>query len=338
MDEWAAEHGPHRATVAEPNFSNLFREMTLPALPAAVAGLVREITRRDPDMERVATVISAAPEITAKVLQTVNSSLFSLRNPVLSVRHAVALLGLRHIRPIALSHALVGAIPHPSGELFDHEGFWSDSLIRAMLARSFARRHCRGDEEEAFTAMLLADLAVPVLLLIPGAPYARTIQEWRTTSRRLSTLERTRFGWNHAQVGSWILQAWGLPRELTRFVGLHNASPAQIQESGLARTIAAPMVVAALAPSTLRSDHRRARLLVRAAIQLFGLHSEELVDLTAGVRESFRDICRTFDLRAGREQNVLDDLTVAASLEDGNRELPPDEAAPNGDGPVTLAA
>ncbi len=83
-----------------------------------------------------------------------------------SVKHAVTLLGLRHIRSIALAYGTMAALPKPEGHLFDQEAFWTHSLLRAILSRSLSKRMFSHQFEEAFTASLLADIALPVLLSV----------------------------------------------------------------------------------------------------------------------------------------------------------------------------
>ena len=63
--------------------------------------------------QREVKLISASPEIAAKTIQTVNSSLFSPRLPVADVKRAVTLLGLKNIRSIALAYATMDALPKP---------------------------------------------------------------------------------------------------------------------------------------------------------------------------------------------------------------------------------
>lgn len=304
------------SSVASGNFAAMFKDVEIPPLPAAAASLIAEINRPDPDMGRLVKVISSSPGTSAKVIQTVNSSLFALPNPVLSVQHAVSLLGLRHIRPIALSYALVEAVPAPEGDLFNHEGFWSDSLLRAMLARSFAARHCRGEEENAFTAMLISDIALPVLLEAWGDYYAPVMAEWRESTRRLSAIERHRFHWDHAQAGAWILQTWDFPEELVCFVGFHNIEPERIQELELQASVALPIAVASMAPSGFHPDQARARMLVRAAMEAFSMKASQVPDLIAEVQTSFNEIRELFDLGEGNANSILEDILAAASRED----------------------
>ena len=140
-------------------FAEAFRTVKLPVLPAAVSRLLAEVNSPEAEVGRIERIIAAEPLISAKVLRTINSSHFALRTTVTSIRHAVALLGLDRIRSIVLSYAILESVPHPPTTLFKHEAFWTDTLLRSLLARILSRRSGLGDEDEAFTAMMLADIA-----------------------------------------------------------------------------------------------------------------------------------------------------------------------------------
>jgi HD-like signal output (HDOD) protein len=303
-----------RAAEGREWFASLVRDVELPPLPAISARVIAEINAPDPDMDRVATAIASAPETAAKVLRTVNSSLFSLRNPVLSVRHAIALLGLRHVRPIAISFAMMEALPRPSAAIFDQRAFWTDSLVRAMFARGFAKRAQRGEEEDAFTATLMADIAVPVLLVVWEDLYGPVVKRWLGSQESLTTLERSTFGWDHAQAGAWVMDNWGLPAEMVCFVGLHNLTPEQIHEFDLADTIALPMSVAAMMPSTRRIEPERARAFVHAARTEFMLGPSDMVKRIAEVRGNFQEIAEFFGLNNGYGNSLFEALLEAAGF------------------------
>jgi HD-like signal output (HDOD) protein len=101
------------AAVARGDFDTMFKGVDIPPLPAAVSQLLREINKPDPDINQLVKLISASPEIAAKTIQTVNSSLFSLRLPVADVKRAVTLLELKDIRSIALAYATMETLPKP---------------------------------------------------------------------------------------------------------------------------------------------------------------------------------------------------------------------------------
>jgi HD-like signal output (HDOD) protein len=74
------------AAVARGDFTTLIKDVKIPPLPAAVNRLIAEINRSEPDIDRLAQLISSDPEIASKVIKTVNSSLYSPRVPLLSHR------------------------------------------------------------------------------------------------------------------------------------------------------------------------------------------------------------------------------------------------------------
>lgn len=294
------------AAIATGNFEVLFRKIEITPLPAAITKLLEEINKPEPDLNQVGRFIGALPEISTQVLKTVNSSFFNLRSPVLSIKHAVSLLGLDHIRSITLSFAALNAIPRPSDALFDHQAFWTDSLLRALVARSFAGRYCPGQCDDAFTAMLIADVALPVLLNNWREYYHPVVEEWVSSGERLSEIERRHFGWNHAQAGAWILQRWKFPEQLICFVGIHNSGPEFAVELDLENTIALPLMTAALLPSSLPRIDTRASVFVDAALDRFSLTLGELVVLMEEVEKGFLDIYELLGLCHVGEQPALE--------------------------------
>jgi HD-like signal output (HDOD) protein len=260
-------------------------------------------------------LISSTPEIVAKIIKTVNSALFSPRIPITNVKHAVTLLGLQHIRTIALAYATMDALPKPKGGLFDHKAFWTDSLLRAIMSRSFSKKMLRSHLEEAFTASLLSDLALPVLLSVWREYYEPVIEEWKQSPRRLSEIEREHFGWDHAQAGAWIAQSWEFPEEMVCYLGAHNLSREKINEHELGDTIVAPMAVAAISSSVLKPDPERSGLVSRAAAEWLSMTNSEFVDCVTEVKESLAEILELFGLHDRNAGKILDDLFIAADSE-----------------------
>lgn len=301
------------ATLTAEDLAERVKDLQPPPLPVAVSRVIAEINRPDPDVERLVEVLSACPETAAKILRTINSSIFSLRHPVISVRHAAALLGMRHLRPIAVSFALAGALPRPPAEVFDHEGFWSDSLIRAMFARAFATRCCPVERETAFTGALLADLAIPVLLLAWKQAYGPIPAAWRESPRRLSEIERRKLGWDHGAAGAHIMAVWGLPRGLASMVAMHTWPVRQIRarDAGGGATIA--VAAAAMIPSVQRPGAGRSGEFVRTAMSEFAISPRDMVTMIAQIRAGFEEVCHIFGIRDLRALGMLDALVAVAS-------------------------
>jgi HD-like signal output (HDOD) protein len=296
------------AAVARGDFGMLFKDVKIPPLPAAVNRLIAEINRSEPDIDRLVQLISSDPEITAKVIKTVNSSLYSPRVPVADAKRAVTLLGLAQIRSIVLAFATMDALPKPKGNLFNHNAFWIDSLLRAILARVLSRKLFSGQMDEVFTASLLSELAVPLLLCVWNEYYEPIVKEWETSSKRLSELEREHFGWDHAQAGAWILQSWEFPEEMICYIGAHNISMEKIKQIDLQDTIVMPLAIAALAPSVLKPDAASAAEVFHEAVNRLEMDAAQFTEAIKEAKDTLTELLTLFELPDQKAVKILDDL------------------------------
>ncbi len=300
------------AAVARGDFGMLFKDVKIPPLPAAVSRLIGEINRSEPDINRLVQLISTDPEMTAKVIKTVNSSLYSPRVPVADVKRAVTLLGLAQVRSIVLAFATMDALPAPGGNLFNHNAFWIDSLLRAILARALSRKRFSGQVDEVFTASLLSELAVPLLLCVWNEYYEPIVTEWETSSQRLSELEREHFGWDHAQAGAWILQSWDFPEEMICYIGAHTISMEKIKEMDLQDTIVVPLAIAALLPSVLKGDPVPAKAVFHQALKRLDMDAAQFGDAIKEAKNTLSELLALFELPDQKALGILDDLLWTA--------------------------
>ncbi len=300
------------AAVARGDFARLSEHVKIPPLPAAVNQLIAEINRSEPDIDRLVQMISSDPEITAKVIKTVNSSLYSPRVPVADVKRAVTLLGLAQIRSIVLAFATMDALPKPKGNLFNHNAFWIDSLLRAILARALSRQRFRGQMDEVFTAALLSELAVPLLLCVWNEYYQPIVKEWQTSPKRLSEIERKHFGWDHAQAGAWIVQSWEFPEEMICYIGAHNIPIEKIKAIDLQDTLVMPLAIAALSPSVLKPDPAAAAAVFHEALNGLEMDAGQFAAAIEAAKDTLIEILVLFELPDQKAVKIFGDLLTVA--------------------------
>ncbi|MFH1842040.1 MAG: HDOD domain-containing protein [bacterium] len=302
--------------MASGDYVAIFKDAHIPPLPAVVSQLLIEISLPEPDTARLESILSADPEIAVKVLRYANSGFYGLQTQVVSIRHAITLLGLRDIHTLVLSGAIREAIPAQENSLFDHQAYWTDAMVRSLLARSLA---LHGDfstqADVAFTAMLLADVAVPVFLRNWRKYYESVVDRWRQTPQRLSAIERHDFGWDHAQAGAWILQYWGFPEMIISLAGSHTMNRQQIQELGLTDTVATVVGAAALAPSSLVQDPDRGMECLAAIQDSLQMPTDTIVTVLTEVQSDFEVISAQFNLQNESVTRLLANLRTALGSE-----------------------
>ena len=296
------------AAVARGNFASMFEEVEIPPLPSAVTRLIGELNAPEPDVDKVVKLISSETGMAAKLIKTVNSPLFGLRKPATNVRHAIALLGFKHVKSIVLAYATMEGIPKPTSTLFDHEGFWVDSLLKALFARSLAKRCHLGNLEDAFTATLLNDIALPVLLTAWQEYYEPVVKQWSRSNLRLSDIEREQFGWDHAQAGAWIAHSWDLPEDMVCYIGAHVLRWEELEDLELSKTLASVSRLAALIPSVLRPDGRRTAHMIDASKNTLLLDHEMLSLCLREVEEAMEEILTLFELPLHRATTIINEV------------------------------
>jgi len=127
----------------------------LPTLPGIAVRLLEAFQTEEPDISEIGDILSSDSALTAKILKIVNSSFFSRPGKIVSVNHAINLMGLKAVQNLALSFALVNKFKADNTAEFDYVGFWKDSLIGAISAKYLSEKMGSGISEDSFFLGLL---------------------------------------------------------------------------------------------------------------------------------------------------------------------------------------
>ncbi|MBB1076338.1 HDOD domain-containing protein [Rhodoferax sp. 4810] len=185
----------------------LSSRFVMPSRPKAVALLLVELARPEPDLRRIDQLVSSDPALAMRLLQAANASYFKLAGQVHGVSEALAVLRLGQVQAMVASAASVVAFQ--GGPSFDITQFWAYSLDCAKVARSLAGL-VRQNQQAAFTCGLIhavGELAMrsamtqTVLLDERVKPF--DLKRWRA--------ERKAFGFCYTEVSAWLTRQWHLP-------------------------------------------------------------------------------------------------------------------------------
>ncbi len=195
----------------------------LPYFPkAAILALEALRDPQTPTFE-IARRIAADPGIHVRILKTVNSAAFGLPRKISNIEHAVALLGRARLESLILPLAVNQSLPKFKSACLDLELFWLAAAKRGSLARQIAQVLHPNTSVEAFSAGLLQDMAIPVLLHLKEKIYCPTLETWnQDPSVELVELEKKEFGFDHQNVGGLMAEEWNLPDYLVQAVSAHH--------------------------------------------------------------------------------------------------------------------
>lgn len=200
----------------------LFEKAHLLTPPAVAMRVVNAAANPDCRVAEIATLLGQDPALSAKLLKTVNSSVYALPKPVASLERAVMVLGLNPLRSLVLGLSL--PVMQSTGPVTEAlRQYWISSVGGAILAREFAVLVRRPSPDNDMTAGLLRNLGA--MLLARTYPDQWRLVQAAPAERRLRSqceVEREVFGLDHAEVTAELLRRWNLPAEVIEPIRHHH--------------------------------------------------------------------------------------------------------------------
>lgn len=200
----------------------------LPALPAAMGAVLRELGRgADSSMKEIARLIASDPGMSANVLKILSSKLVWDDVPILSVEHAVNMLGLNSIQSLVVNAKIIELFPlHPDNSALIDEILCSGALCSRIMRGIFCLEMQKGtakagDRDAAESIGMLHDVGRLILASLFSDSYRSILLTPCSTEAELTAREKKLFGVSHAEVGAYLLSLWGLPGHIPPVVALH---------------------------------------------------------------------------------------------------------------------
>jgi putative nucleotidyltransferase with HDIG domain len=193
----------------------------LQPFPPVAARLMGMVATDDVVFQKVAEMIRADTVFSAEVLRLANSPLLGCRRTVLSILHAIAILGIERLKSLVMMVALRN---HVGGVLQEPilKRCWRHSLACAFLCQEIGSAGWL-DRDQCYTAGLLHDVGRLALLAAFPGEYRGLLEAADETGGDLLEAERELFEIDHCAVGCWLITEWGLPEDFLAVVGTHHA-------------------------------------------------------------------------------------------------------------------
>ena len=260
----------------------------------------------DVDQRLLSQFAETDPVLTAEVLRVVNTPLFGLGKEIMSVRHAISLLGIRALRSIVLCLMVRDAVQGQQIANLNLTEFWEDTLRRATVAKLLAQ-HSRLNPDECFTLGMLQDFGVLLLFYLNPE-----IAGEYSTLRRLDpdtclAREQEIFGTTHVEIIGLLAQAWSLPQTMVDVIASHHQPGQNLQAELL---YCADWVNAVFTASNINITLDSARQLLQ---QCLGLSPEEIQELFAELPHSVEQSARVMGLHIASQLNFESLLRQANS-------------------------
>lgn len=199
----------------------------LAAMPATSARLMQLLEEPDAPVDEMVSIIEKDPGLTANLLKLSNSAYYGLRREVGSVREALVLMGNRTVVTLAFAASMgrllqvpVTAYRLPRGQLWRHA--LATGLLAARLAPADSDTALRN---RVFTAGVVHDIGK----LLLDKPLREKLEQLPPDLDYdgLVAAERKLLGFDHAEAGAALAEAWNFPEDLVAVIATHHETAPQ---------------------------------------------------------------------------------------------------------------
>lgn len=165
-------------------------------------------------MKTISDLVGSDAAFSVEVLRLANSAMLGLRYEVVSILHAVSVLGTHRLRGLVLTVGLRDFLRSTRHDELIRR-CWRHNLATALACEWLAKAF-RQDQAAAYTAGLLHDVGRLALLTMHPGRYLHVLQLHKKTGNDLVQCEREVLGQDHREVGALLAREWRLPVTLTK--------------------------------------------------------------------------------------------------------------------------
>lgn len=196
---------------------------SIAALPEVTAKILSTVEDPKSNAQQLHKIVSHDPALVTRILKVVNSAFYGLPGQVASIERAIVMLGLNAVKNIAVAASL--------GQMFRGtklcEGFtakdlWTHCVAVACIARDLARQAKLPFADEAFLAGMIHDIGLLVSLQVYPEKLQLVCQQAQTTARPFCEIEREVIGVDHEQLGMALCEKWSFPKSCQLVAGFHH--------------------------------------------------------------------------------------------------------------------
>lgn len=195
---------------------------TLPSRPTEYEALLKLLDDPNVSLRHVAQIVQRDMAMCAKCLQLANSAFFGLSQRVTNIDRAVGFLGLRTLKSVVLGTSAFALFKlDPRLENLCYNDLQAHTLQTAAISARLVQDPRQTDD--AFMAGVLHDIGMLVLAARIPVTYLEILDQARQTGRPIFQVERDKLGCSHAEIGAYLLGAWGIPYPIVEAVARHHS-------------------------------------------------------------------------------------------------------------------
>ena len=200
----------------------------MPPMPSMAQKIIQLNSNPYAHAEDLAKLIEKDPSLSAQIIRYAQSSFYGYQGTITSVRQAISrVLGYDLVMNIALGIAATRPFKSAPQGPFGLQAYWRHATYNATLSQGLCSAipsKMRPRPGTAYLCGLLHNFGFLVLgYLFPSEFVALNNAIAEDTDTPVIDHEERLLGTNHAEVGSWLMQAWNMPEEVHISISQHHS-------------------------------------------------------------------------------------------------------------------
>ncbi|WP_153116715.1 HDOD domain-containing protein [Rhodocyclus tenuis] len=248
----------------------------LPVFPRVISEIFATLDDPESNLGVLEKLVARDPVLVARVLHLANVAASRSRrdDSIFNLYTAIALIGLAQLREEVIKSKLTGFVHGllPAGVL---PGLWQHGAATGVCAEQLAL-HLGLPAVPALVAGLLHDIGQVWLCRFQPAAFLSAWEEAKTRSTTIEAAERERFGVDHATIGAWLADSWGLPMQVCVAIRYHHCPDTALSVPLVPLLHVANVLSNAL---DLGGDYARVSALSQQCCDALGLRWDDSADL-----------------------------------------------------------
>jgi HD-like signal output (HDOD) protein len=199
----------------------------LPPFPATANRILQLASDPLADAKKLSEIIELDPLLAAQVIRWASSALYGFRGKISSVQDAIAkVLGFDFVFNLALSLAALAPLKSTTDGVIGSKSLWIQSLASSRLMMAIAEKipaEKRPESQHIFLAGLMHNIGFILLGHQFSNEHAYLTELIRANpSLAINNIENFAFGYDHEQLGAWLMQTWDMPKPILDVVYHHH--------------------------------------------------------------------------------------------------------------------
>ena len=257
---------------------DIFKVSTVPTVLKKIIEITDDPLSGISDLE---AVIEHDQAIASRVVAVSNAVYYGFPRKISSIHQAILVLGFEMVKGLAVSSTIFN-VPNPSTRKV-LSSLWGHSFEVAMASVMISKKSGLVNKEIAFLAGLLHDIGRPILIQVLNKEYLEVCAFDRNCLGR----EKSEFGADHAEAGTWFIEKCKLPEDCVHAIRYHHTPEACLEDTKTLPPLVKTVYLANLLSTEQKDKYAVISPMHSAIMKDLGVTAEELdkfSDELSGVR------------------------------------------------------